>query len=125
VRLKICLRGQRRLRRAGWRDGHALEFTNPADGGPILPTIAAQLRLPLQGFATRPRQARDGNVFVVVSGRGTARIQGAEFALMERDCLVVPSWASLAPEAVSELVIIAHSDRAAQEKLGLWRQARA
>lgn len=48
--------------------GHALEFTNPADGGPVMPTIAAHVRLLPQGFTTRPRQSTDGTIFVVVSG---------------------------------------------------------
>ena len=105
--------------------GHALEFTNPADGGPIMLTIAAHVRLLPAGFTTRPRQSTDGTIFIVVSGRGVARIGGQEFALMERDCFVVPSWATLELEAASELVLFGYSDRAAQEKLGLWREARA
>ncbi|MBX9749833.1 MAG: gentisate 1,2-dioxygenase [Roseococcus sp.] len=104
--------------------GHALEFTNPADGGPIMPTIAAHVRLLPQGFTTKPRRATDGTIFVVVSGRGTARINGQDFALMERDTFVVPSWHSLELEAASELVLFGYSDRAAQEKLGLFREAR-
>lgn len=105
--------------------GHALEFTNPADGGPIMPTIAAHVRLLPAGFSTRPRQATDGTIFVVVSGRGTARIGGQEFALIERDSFVVPSWCALELEATTEMVLFGYSDRAAQEKLGLWREARA
>lgn len=103
--------------------GHALEFTNPADGGPVMPTIAAHVRLLPQGFRTKPRQATDGTIFVVVSGHGTARINGQDFALMERDTFVVPSWHSLELEAASELVLFGYSDRAAQEKLGLFREA--
>jgi len=99
--------------------GHALEFTNPADGGPIMPRIAAHVRLLPAGFPTRPP---DGTIFVVVSGSGTARINGQEFSLMERDTLFVPLWNSLKIEAGSELVLFGYSDRAAQEKLGLWRE---
>jgi len=40
---------------------------------------------------------------------------------MERDCFVVPSWACLELAAARELVLLAYSERAAQEKLGLWR----
>lgn len=104
--------------------GHALEFTNPADGGPVMPTIAAHVRLLPAGFTAKPRQATDGTIFVVVSGRGTARINDTAFALMERDTFVVPSWNVLELEASSELVLFAYSDRAAQEKLGLFREAR-
>ncbi|WP_372622906.1 gentisate 1,2-dioxygenase [Falsiroseomonas sp.] len=104
--------------------GHALEFVNPADGGPVMPTIAAHVRLLPKGFATRPRQATDAAVFVVVEGSGTARVGEQAFALAPRDLLVVPSWESLSIEAESELVLFGYSDAAAQQKLGLWREAR-
>ncbi|MFN3449947.1 MAG: gentisate 1,2-dioxygenase [Roseococcus sp.] len=105
--------------------GHALEFVNPADGGPVMPSIAAHVRLLPAGFATRPRRATDGTVFVVVEGEGAARIGGETIALAERDLLVVPSWSELVLEARREMVLFAYSDRAAQEKLGLFREARS
>lgn len=104
--------------------GHALEFTNPADGGPIMPTISAHVRLLPRGFETRPRRSTDATVFVVVRGRGHARVGEREFPLGERDILVVPSWHALALRAETELKLFAYSDRAAQEKLGLYREER-
>jgi gentisate 1,2-dioxygenase len=104
--------------------GHALEFVNPADGGPVMPTIAAHVRHLPAGFETRPRRSTDGTVMVVVEGRGTARIEGVEHPLAERDLLVIPSWHSLELRAETPLVLFAYSDRAAQEKLGLWREER-
>ena len=114
------------LTRAGAPDphlGHALEFTNPADGGPVMPTISAHVRLLPAGFATRPRRATDATVFVVVEGEGSATVNGTPFALTPRDLLVVPSWAGLSLTATSNLVLFAYSDAAAQQKLGLWREA--
>lgn len=105
--------------------GHALAFTNPADGGPVMPTIAAHVRLIPRGFSTRPRRATDGTVFVVVEGEGTARIGGSSYPLAERDLFVVPSWVDLELEARREMVLFAYSDRAAQEKLGLFREFKA
>ncbi|CAA9269295.1 MAG: Gentisate 1,2-dioxygenase [uncultured Craurococcus sp.] len=104
--------------------GHALEFVNPADGGPVMPTIAAHVRHLPAGFETRPRRSTDGTVMVVVEGRGTARIEGVEHPLAERDLLVIPSWHALELRAETPLVLFAYSDRAAQEKLGLWREER-
>jgi gentisate 1,2-dioxygenase len=103
--------------------GHALEFVNPADGGPVMPTIAAHVRLLPAGFATRPRRATDATVFVVVEGRGTAEVDGQPHALSGRDLLVVPSWSSVTLRAEADLVLFAYSDAAAQRKLGLWREA--
>jgi gentisate 1,2-dioxygenase len=114
------------IARAGAPDphlGHALEFVNPADGGPVMPTITAHVRLLPAGFASRPRRATDATVLVVVEGRGTALIDGMEHRLDDRDLLVVPSWASLTLSAESDLVLFGYSDGAAQQKLGLWREA--
>jgi gentisate 1,2-dioxygenase len=104
--------------------GHALEFVNPADGGPVMPTIAAHVRLLPKGFGSRPRRATDAAVFVVVEGEGTARIGEESHALSPRDIFVVPAWEKLTIEAGSDLVLFAYSDAAAQQKLNLWREAR-
>lgn len=104
--------------------GHALEFLNPADGGAIMPTISAHVRLLPAGFESKPRRATDGTVFVVVEGHGTALVDGQEFALSERSVLTVPSWRELRLQAASDLVLFGYSDRTAQEKLGLFREQR-
>ncbi|SEN67552.1 gentisate 1,2-dioxygenase [Sphingomonas gellani] len=105
--------------------GHALEFLNPADGGPVMPTISAHIRLLPAGFATRPRRSTDGTVFVVVEGQGTATIEGQQVGLSPRDIVVVPSWHELVLEADSELVLFGYSDKAAQEKLHLYKELNA
>jgi gentisate 1,2-dioxygenase len=104
--------------------GHALEFINPASGGPVMPTISAHVRHLPAWFASKPRRATDGVTFVVVEGRGTARIEGREFALAERDLFVVPSWQALELQAETGLTLFGFSDKAAQEKLGLYREER-
>lgn len=116
------------MARAGEIDphlGHALEFRNPADGGPVMPTIAAHVRMLPAGFATRPRRATDGTVFVVVEGTGHAMVEGERIALEPRDVVVVPSWHALELYAAQDLVLFGYSDRAAQEKLGLYREFNA
>ena len=105
--------------------GHALEFVNPAGGGPVMPTIAAHVRHLPAGFETKARRSTDGTILVVVEGRGTARVGGVEMPLGERDLLVVPSWQALELRAETPLVLFGYSDKAAQEKLGLWREDRA
>lgn len=102
--------------------GHALEFLNPATGGPIMPTIAAHVRLLPAGFETRQRQASDGTVFVVVEGHGKVAIENETIDLAERDVFVVPSWLPVTFRAQSKVVLFGFSDKAAQEKLNLYRE---
>ncbi|SHM44304.1 gentisate 1,2-dioxygenase [Sphingobium sp. YR657] len=102
--------------------GHALEFLNPADGGPIMPTISAHVRLIPQGYATLPRRSTDGTTFVVVEGEGEARVDGESLALKPRDIFVIPSWKALEIFAQSELVLFGFSDKASQQKLNLYKE---
>lgn len=102
--------------------GYAMEFINPADGGAVMPTISAHVRLLPAGFVSRPRAATDGTVFVVVEGSGVATVGGEDIVLSPRDTLVVPSWRELVLRADSELVLFGYSDKTAQQKLGLFRE---
>ncbi|WP_206244134.1 gentisate 1,2-dioxygenase [Novosphingobium terrae] len=102
--------------------GHALEFLNPADGGAIMPTISAHVRLIPQGYRTRPRRSTDGTTFVVVEGSGEAIVDGERLALSPRDIFVIPSWKALEFVAESQLVLFGFSDKTSQIKLNLYRE---
>lgn len=105
--------------------GHALEFLNPATGGPVMPTISAHVRLIPAGYRLRPRRTSEGQVFVVCEGSGVAFIDGEEVQLQELDVLAVPAWRELIIAAGSELVLFAFTNKASQEKLGLYREEKA
>jgi gentisate 1,2-dioxygenase len=102
--------------------GHALEFLNPANGGSIMPTISAHVRLLPTGFESRDRRSTDGTIFVVVEGQGAAMIEGEEITLGPRDILVVPSWKVSRFRSQSQLVLFGYSDKACQEKLNLYKE---
>ncbi len=117
-----------RLAQAGEPDphlGHALEFTNPADGGSIMPTILAHVRLLPKGFSSHSRRSTDASIYVVVEGAGRAWLNDAPMPLATRDIMVVPSWTRLRFEADDTLVLFGYSDRACQEKLNLYREENA
>jgi gentisate 1,2-dioxygenase len=105
--------------------GHALEFINPANGGSVMPTISAHVRMIPAGFETAPRRSSDGSVFVVVEGEGTALINGEEHRLYERDVIAIPSWNEVRFAGASDLILFAFSDKASQEKLNLYKEHRA
>jgi gentisate 1,2-dioxygenase len=100
-----------------------MEFTNPSDAGPVMNTISAFCQLVPAGMTTLPHRSTDGTIFVVVQGSGQARIGAETYALSEGDIFVAPSWSRRTLSAQSDLVLFSYSDRAAQEKLGLWREA--
>jgi gentisate 1,2-dioxygenase len=104
--------------------GVKLRYTNPLSGGPVMPTLSAGVQVIPAGFDTAPYRSTDGTVFVVVEGHGRSKIGDASFQWAENDIFVAPSWASQQHRAESEAVLFSFSDRAAQEKLGLWREQR-
>ena len=103
-------------------DGYLMEFTNPADGGPVLSTISAFARLVPAGFTTRPLRSTDGMIHVVVEGRGTMQIGDARFALKPGEIVTTPSWSERSVAADADLVLFSYSDQATQQKLSLWRE---
>jgi gentisate 1,2-dioxygenase len=111
-------------RQEAWdaHDGLRMEFTNPQDGDSVMPTLSAFAQLVPAGFATKPLRSTDGTVYVVVSGTGTARIGSETLRLGRDDVFVAPAWHSRSFEAAEDLVLFSYSDRAAQSRLGLWRE---
>ena len=103
-------------------DAHLMEFTNPVDGGPVMKTMSAFARLVPAGFETAPRRSSDAMINVVVEGTGTLVIDGKAWPLKLGEIVVVPSWSERMFAADSDLVLFSYSDRATQEKLGLWRE---
>jgi gentisate 1,2-dioxygenase len=115
------------LTRAGAPDahlGHLMRYVNPLDGGWAMPTMATMIRLLPKGFTTLPYRASDSMVFVAVEGRGAIQVGAHRFDLSPRDIVVVPGWLSFTLHGIDDLVLFSYSDRAAQEKLGFFREQR-
>ena len=115
------------MARAGAPDphrGYLVRYANETDGGWTMATMATMALLLPAGFRTRPYRSSDGMVFVVVEGAGAAEIAGQRFDLAPRDVFVVPGWMPCTLQADRELALFSFSDRAAQEKLGLFREQR-
>jgi gentisate 1,2-dioxygenase len=89
-----------------------------------MPTMSSALQLLPAGFRTLPYRSTDGTVFVVIEGRGQSEIEASPIEWTANDIFVAPSWALQRHYAQSESVLFTFSDRAAQEKLGLWREQR-
>jgi len=104
--------------------GVKLRYVNPLTGGPAMPTMSSALQLLPTGFRTLPYRSTDGTIFVVIEGRGRTEIEATSIEWTENDIFVAPSWALQQHYAKSEAVLFTFSDRAGQEKLGLWREQR-
>lgn len=103
--------------------GYRMEYLNPADGGPAMPTMTTMLMLLDQGFNGRPYRSTEGAIFAVLEGDGETIIGGETFAWQRHDVFVVPSWMEYAHRAGTDSVLFSFSDRIVQQKLGVWREA--
>jgi gentisate 1,2-dioxygenase len=104
------------------RHGARIHYVNPLTGGPVVPTMGANLALFPKGFAGEPYRSTDGRVFVCAEGRGASHIGGESLEWRRNDVFVVPSWMPVAHTAMDESVLFSISDRPAQEALGIWRE---
>lgn len=105
--------------------GHIIKYLNPLNGDWALPTLATQMRLLPAGFETAPYQSTDTTVLVVVEGRGESVIDDRVFTWEQGDILVAPSWRTQQHRGDARSTLFSFSDRAVQEKLGIWREKRS
>lgn len=104
--------------------GYLMRYANPLNGGWAMSTMATTIRLLPAGFATQQYRSTEGAIFSVVEGRGRVRVGEQVMAFEAKDTFVVPGWHAYTLEADEETVLFSYSDRAAQEKLGLFREQR-
>ncbi len=115
------------MARAGAPDahlGHVMRYASPVDGGWAMPTMATMIRLVPAGFASRAYRSSDSMIFVGVEGDGTLEVAGTRFEIAPHDIVVVPGWMKYSLAASADWIVFSYSDRAAQEKLGFFREQR-
>ena len=101
-----------------------MRYLDPVHGGWAMPTMAAMIRLLPSGFATRPYRSSDSVILVGVEGRGRLEVGGQSFDIEPHDVAVVPGWMAYTLHAAQRWIVFSYSDRAAQERLGFFREQR-
>jgi gentisate 1,2-dioxygenase len=104
------------------RHGVKLQYVNPVDGGPPMPTMGAYMQFLPAGFSGDVSRATDGTVFCAVEGHGKSLVDGQEIHWAPHDVFVVPSWSEVRHMASEDTVLFSFSDRPAQQALGIWRE---
>lgn len=115
------------LHQSGHDDPHfgiKMEYSNPATGGSMMPTISGFAQLLPNGTETTTYQATDSAVYSVVEGRGQVFIGDNAFSFGPRDHFIVPCWCPHHFKVTEETVLFSFTDKAAQTRLGLWRENR-
>ena len=101
-----------------------MRYANPITGGPVLPTMGANLAMLPKGFRGEPYRSTDGTIFACAEGRGHDDVDGEVLEWGPNDVFVVPPWKRYTHSAAKQSVLFSISDRPAQEALGIWREGK-
>jgi gentisate 1,2-dioxygenase len=74
-------------------DDVALEFVNPATGGPVMKSFTCWMQLLRPGIQTDAHRHTGSSVYLAFEGRGSTIIDGVRFSWEPGDMFAIPSWA--------------------------------
>jgi gentisate 1,2-dioxygenase len=102
--------------------GVRVRYANPINGGPVLPTMGANLALLPKGFKGEKYRSTDGTIFVCTEGGGTTKVEDTTLEWGPNDVFVVPPWKRYSHQTTKDSVLFSISDQPAQVALGIWRE---
>ena len=108
-------------------DDMMLEYVNPLNGGPIMPTLACHLQRLRPGCKTASHRHTSSTVYVAAAGAGTSIIGDRRFDWQSGDVVSLPSWTWHAHENRSDsedAILFSVTDAPTLKALNLWREER-
>ena len=101
----------------------ALDFINPATGGPVFPTMTYGAQLLRPGEETALKRETASTVYVCMEGRGQTEIAGKIWDWEENDIFVVPNflWRRHINTGAKDALLYTMTDRPLLEKIGQYR----
>ena len=104
-------------------DGIIMQYIDPRDGGPTMPTFASSLQLLRRGEHTMAHRHTSSTVYHVAEGGGRSIIGGQVFDWAEGDTFVLPSWIWHEHESVGgEAVLFSYTDRPIVDTFRWYRE---
>lgn len=105
-------------------DDVAIEFSDPATGGPVLKTMTCWIQMVRAGVHTKAHRHSASKVYQVFKGEGYSVIAGKRFDWSQGDFFVVPSWAwhEHVNESNQEAILFSIQDTPIMKSLSLYRE---
>lgn len=105
-------------------DDIIIEYRNPENGGPVMPTISAAMQLLRPGARKQAHRHTHSVVYHAVWGSGSSIVGGNQFDWVAGDTFAVPAWVPhrhLNPGS-HDALLFSYSDAPVLEALGLSRE---
>ena len=102
-------------------EGFVLDYVNPRDGGPTLPTIGCRLQRLPAGKRTLPQRETVTRICQVVRGKGRTVAGDTVLEWGKGDAFVLPGWHWVEHEAEEDAIVFSMSDEPVLRALSLWR----
>ena len=105
-------------------DGVILEYINPLDGGPTLPTMSCRAQMLRPAEKTRAHRTLSSTIYLVIDGEGSSIIDGVRFEWAKGDVFVVPNWHwhEHHNRSARAALLFSVTDQPVMEKLGMFRE---
>jgi gentisate 1,2-dioxygenase len=105
-------------------DGILLQYTNPWNGGPVMPTIACYMQRLPAGFEGEAHRHTTNTIHHVVHGSGRTIVDGEVLDWAEKDVFAIPTWATHehVNDSDEDAFIFSYSDAPVMRALGLYRE---
>jgi gentisate 1,2-dioxygenase len=99
----------------------SIEYVNPVNGRPALPTMGCHMHRIVPGGRTLPRRRVGSEIYMVYDGEGESVIGGTRFRWSAGDAFVVPSWTLVEHEAFAPSDLFRIDDEPVMAALALER----
>jgi gentisate 1,2-dioxygenase len=106
-------------------DGAALEFVNPSNGGPTLPTMSCRVQVIRPGEKTKSHRHTSTSIYHAFRGSGTTIINGEPFHWQKGDTFIVPLWSwheHANASSRDEAILFSMTDEPILKAFGLHRE---
>ena len=106
-------------------DGAALEFVEPATGGPTLPTISCRVQMLRGNERTKAHRHTSTSIYYAFRGSGTTTINGEKFDWRKGDTFIVPLWSwheHVNNSESEEAILFSMHDEPILKAFGLYRE---
>ncbi len=109
-------------------DGAALEFVNPATGGPTMPTMSCRVQMLRPDEKTKSHRHTSTSIYHAFRGSGTTVINGAKWHWQKGDTFIVPLWSwheHSNDSSTEEAILFSMHDEPILKAFGLYREEAA